>query len=174
VAALLLAIHIPERANSRERFQNLSLKQTIAFLDLQGAALFASSVIMFLLALEWGGQTYPWKSAIIIGLLVGSLFGLCIFLAWERNRGDRAMIPLSLLGQPRVYSSCLNMLFVMGNLIITMYYLPIWFQVIQDTSATLSGVHLLPMILSHIVFIIVAGSSGEMQAEGPCNSANRV
>ncbi len=161
VAAILLAIHVPAREQGEDHPQAEPLKQKIALLDLQGAALFATSVIMFLLALNWGGQSYPWKSATIIGLFVGSFADLCVFLAWEGRRGDRAMIPLRLLQHRKVFSSCLNMLFIMGNLIITIYYLPIWFQVVQGTSATMSGVHLLPMILPHILFAIIAGGSGE-------------
>jgi hypothetical protein len=123
---------------------------------------------MFLLALQWGGQTYAWNSGTIIGLFIGSFADLCVFLAWERRRGERAMIPLHLLKQTKVYSSCLNMLFIMGNLIVTMYYLPIWFQVVEGTSATVSGVRLLPLILSHIFFAITAGVLGKVYTNLPC------
>jgi hypothetical protein len=69
--AVLLAICIPTRASNADRTS--SLKETIIWLDLQGCALFATTVVMFLLALEWGGQTYPWKSVKIIGLLMAFL-----------------------------------------------------------------------------------------------------
>uniref|UniRef100_A0A8H7TSB3 Major facilitator superfamily (MFS) profile domain-containing protein n=1 Tax=Bionectria ochroleuca TaxID=29856 RepID=A0A8H7TSB3_BIOOC len=37
-------------------------------LDISGTAIFIPAVICLLLALQWGGAEYPWKSATIIGL----------------------------------------------------------------------------------------------------------
>lgn len=162
MTAILLSIRIPERAKSGNRGKKYTLAQTLAQLDFLGAVLFASTVIMFLLALEWGGQAYAWKSHTIIGLFIGAFADLCVFLAWEHYRGNRALIPLSLLRQRRVYSSCLTMLFVMANMIVTTYYLPIWFQVVKAATPTLSGADLLPMILSHIIFGVMAGVLGDI------------
>jgi hypothetical protein len=153
VASLLLAIRIPDRAKSEEKDESCTLVQ----LDLLGAALLASTVIMFLLTLEWGGQTYARRSATIIGLFIGASANLCVFLSWEGHRGDKALILLSLLGQRIVYSSSLTMFFVMGNLIVTTCYLSIRFQVVKATTPTLSGMDLLPMILSHIHFAVIVG-----------------
>jgi hypothetical protein len=164
VAALLLAIRIPERARSGNKGEKPTIAQTIVQLDLLGAVFFASTVIMFLLALQWGGQTYVWKSTTIIGLFTGAFADLCVFLTWEHHQGDRALIPLSLLRQRTVYSSCLTMFFFMGNLIVTTFYLPIWFQVIKAAGPTLSGVDLLPMILPHIIFAGISGVLGNIKS----------
>jgi hypothetical protein len=115
---------------------------------------------MFLFALQWGGITYPWESATVIGLLAGAFVGLIIFLLWEQRRGGTALIPLDTVCNRVVYSSCLTMFFQMGNLILMMYYLPLWFQVVKDESPTLSGVHLLPMVVSQILFALVSGYLG--------------
>ena len=158
MAALLVAIRIPDRVVKDPK--KATLRQTLDKLDLLGATLFATMIIMFLLALEWGGQTYPWNSATIIGLFVGSFGNLLVFLAWERHRGSTAMIPLAMLGKRVVYSSALTSFFMMGNLIVTTYYLAIWFQVVRGATPTLSGVYLLPSVLSQMFFAIVSGLLG--------------
>ena len=71
--------------------------------------LFAPTVIMLFLALEWGGTKYAWKSATVIGLFCGSFGNLLLFLAWKHRVGAEAMIPLHLLKNRIVWSSCLNM-----------------------------------------------------------------
>lgn len=49
-------------------------------------------IICYLLALQYGGQTHPWNSGTVIGLLVGFALLLIIFIAWEIFQKDRAMI----------------------------------------------------------------------------------
>lgn len=159
MAALLLAIHIPDRVVKDDKKSTLT--QNLHKLDLFGAALFASAIVMFLLALQWGGQTYPWKSATVIGLFVGAFGMLSVFLAWEHRRGSTAMVPLTMLGKRVVYSSCLVQFFQVANLMVTTYYLAIWFQVVKGATPTLSGVYLLPSIFSQMIFAIVSGNLGE-------------
>ena len=159
MATLLLAIRIPDRVVKEDK--KSTLKQNLEKLDLVGAVLFASTIVMFLLALQWGGQTYPWNSATVIGLFVGAFGNLCVFLTWERHRGSMAMIPLAMLGKRVVYSSALTMFFQMGNLIVTTYYLAIWFQVVKDATPTRSGLYLLPSVLSQMFFSIFSGILGK-------------
>ncbi|TGO09987.1 hypothetical protein BTUL_0148g00210 [Botrytis tulipae] len=94
VSLLLLSITIPERLHPTAL--TLTPLQRIQHLDLLGFFLFAPTAIQFLLALEWGGTTYPWSSSHIIGLFIGSFFTFLLFLYREYRAGDEAMIPLSL------------------------------------------------------------------------------
>ena len=49
-------------------------------------------LISFLLAMQYGGQTHAWSSSVVIGLLVGSVAILVVFIFWERYQKERAMI----------------------------------------------------------------------------------
>jgi hypothetical protein len=67
------------------------------------------------------------------------------------------MIPFSMLKRPIVYSSCIVMFFFFGNLYMTTFYLPIYFQAVRNVTPTLSGVYLLPGILGTMVMAISSG-----------------
>jgi hypothetical protein len=83
-----------------------------------------------------------------------------IFIAWEYRQGDTAMFPLPLLRQRVVWSSCVTNFFLSGNLMSTGYYIPIYFQAIRGVTPTLSGVYLLPAILSQICAAVCSGVMG--------------
>lgn len=129
-------------------------------LDVTGFLLFSPTLVMFLIALEWGGSTYPWNSATIIGLFCGSAGSLALFLVWEYKKGDSAMIPFEMMQQPAIYSACLNLFFLYANSLITSYYLAIYFQGVRDKSPTLSGVYMLPGIIGQMISGISNGFAG--------------
>jgi len=115
---------------------------------------------MLLLALQWGGTKFDWGSATIIGLLCGAAANFALFVYWEYKKGDDAMIPYSMVKIRIVWCSCLLMLFFFGIMIITPYYLAIYFQAVRGVKPTLSGVYLLPTILSQMVMAMTSGVLG--------------
>lgn len=62
-----------------------------------------------------------------------------------------------ILRQRNVISGCLLAFFLTGTLSIHVYYLPIYFQVIVNSSATHSGTNLTQYLLSNVLFTIIAG-----------------
>lgn len=61
-------------------------------LDFVGAGLTIGFVTCYILALQYGGQTKPWGSSDVIGLLVGTFVIIAVFVAWELWLGERAAI----------------------------------------------------------------------------------
>ena len=163
VAILLLFIRIPNRAIKITGKQ--SFRTILGKLDLIGFVLFAPAAIQFIFALEWGGTYYPWNSATIIGLFCGSFGTILVFLAWEYRIGDEAMIPFSIIGRRVLLCSFLNMGFTLGCLEVTCYYLPIYFQSVRNASPTMSGVGLLPTLLTNLIFLLVCGGLGKSDSD---------
>lgn len=112
---------------------------------------------MFLLGLEFGGKEYPWDSAIVASLFWGGAVVLMGFVWWEHRVGDDAMIPLAVVRERVVWTSCLTMLFLFTTIFTTSYYLPIYFQSIKGVSPLTSGVYMLPSIVTQLVFAVVSG-----------------
>ncbi|KAG4437721.1 hypothetical protein IFR05_006804 [Cadophora sp. M221] len=155
-AALLTFIHIPN-AKLAVTGKPTTL-ETLNRLDLPGFALFAPTCVMLLLAVEWGGVTYSWSSANVIGPLCGSAVLLGIFLFWEGRRGDTAMIPFYLLKNRIVVCACVTMTLSQGSLMVVTYYIPLWFQVVKNASPTMGGVYYLPSVGSQVIGSIMTGA----------------
>jgi Na+/melibiose symporter-like transporter len=156
-AGLFVIITVPEHIK-KEPFSMALVRKVIPELDLIGFSLFAPPAVMFLLALQFGsGNSFAWNSATVIGLFVGAAVLSIIFILWERHMGDRAMIPGSLLRQRRVWTSCLFAVANVGVMNTASNFMPTYFQAVRGDSPTMSGVHVLPSILSQLLCVILAG-----------------
>lgn len=159
VVGFLFFIHIPDRRPKSQVEKSFrSIPKILNSLDIFGFILFAPTAIMFLLALEWGGTKYSWNSGTVIGLFCGSAGMLLVFLAWQYKRGDTAMIPLSLFRIRIVVCSCLTQFFMAANLLTTSYYMAVYFQAVRGVAPMLSGVYLLPSILSQMFGAVLSGA----------------
>lgn len=69
-----------------------TLKEKLLQMDLIGAAIMIGLIISYILALQYGGQTHSWKSSQVIGLLVGFVLLIAVFILWEIYQKERAMI----------------------------------------------------------------------------------
>lgn len=166
VGILLIFTNIPEphaKPRAAEVFRSVILKK----FDLFGFVLFAPAAIELLLALQWGGSRYPWKSSTIIGLFCGSAATFVVFGLWERRMGNDAMIPGQLVKQRIVWSSCMTMSMMFGMTMVMAYYLPIYFQSVRGESALMSGVDLLPNILCQLVMAVLSGILSKWPASMP-------
>src|SRR3984957_15806368 len=97
------------------------------------------------LATSWGGTTYPWNSATIIELFVGSTAALGIFV-WIESRVPAPILPTRLFGSP-VFTVCCVLSFVVGFAMLgALTFLPTYMQFVDGVSATTSGLRTLPML----------------------------
>jgi EmrB/QacA subfamily drug resistance transporter len=97
------------------------------------------------LATSWGGTTYPWKSATIIGLFAGSAVALVVFV-WIESRVAAPILPTRLFSSP-VFSVCCVLSFVVGFAMLgALTFLPTYMQFVDGVSATTSGLRTLPMV----------------------------
>ncbi|KAI8238259.1 Efflux pump mlcE [Colletotrichum sp. SAR 10_86] len=135
VAVPLVIIHIPEQVVKQSPLH--VLKGLHRFLDLIGFALFAPSVIMLLLALQYGGNQFPWKSSQVIGLFCGAIVNAVVWAFWNRHKGDEGLIPTSMVKRHIVAISSLNYGLFMAVVFGGVFYLPIYFQAIKEKSAML-------------------------------------
>ncbi|KAH6678285.1 major facilitator superfamily domain-containing protein [Halenospora varia] len=136
----------------------LSVKQRILDIDLIGAFFLICSIVCLLLALQWGGTTYPWKDSKVWGCLLGFGLLIIVFIAQQFRRGERATIPPRILGQRTVLFSSLFSCFLSMGLYVHIYFLPFYFQAIKNTTAEGSGIRTIPYLASIIIASIVVGA----------------
>ena len=104
-------------------------------LDGLGFILFAASITMLLLALEFAGSNavYAWNSSVIIGLLVGFGVALLSFVAWQLCLQNAALVPPRLFKYRNASLIFISLVFVNGPFQTIVYWLPIWFQTVLGT-----------------------------------------
>jgi MFS family permease len=69
-------------------------------MDFIGVSLMMGLIISYILAMQYGGQTYRWNDSTVIGLLVGFGLMLLAFVTWEIFQKERAMIVPRLVRAP--------------------------------------------------------------------------
>ncbi|OBK50143.1 MDR family MFS transporter [Mycobacterium sp. 1081908.1] len=108
------------------------------------------------LATSWGGTTYPWGSAAIVGLFAGSAVALGIFV-WVESRAAAPILPTRLFGSP-VFTVCCVLSFVVGFAMLgALTFLPTYMQFVDGVSATTSGLRTLPMVVGMLTTSMGSG-----------------
>jgi EmrB/QacA subfamily drug resistance transporter len=121
--------------------------------DYAGAVTLMLTVVPAMLAFSWGGVDYPWWSARIISMLAFSVIMGGAFLFIE-SRADEPILPFSLF-KNRIVAISLLVIFLTGiGMFGIIIFVPLFFQGVLGTSATISGSFLTPMMLG-----MVAGSA---------------
>lgn len=129
----------------------------IAQLDPLGTLVFLPGIVCLVLALQWGGVQYSWKNARIIVLFILAAVLIAVFVGIQAWKGEAATIPPRIVRNRDVIASSIFGFFNSTSLMVSMYYLPLWFQSVKGSSAIHSGIMLLPMILSTVVAMILSG-----------------
>ncbi|KAJ2986488.1 hypothetical protein NUW58_g5005 [Xylaria curta] len=159
------AVHSPQTSHgagvSTSTFHReetkLPTKTKLRQLDAAGTIALVPSVISLLLALEWGGLMYPWNDGRIIALLTIGIFLGIVFILVQGFMPATATIPPRIFKQRSILAGFWTTVVLGSQMIIFIYFLPIWFQAIQGVSAVDSGIRLLPTTLSVVVASISNG-----------------
>ncbi|KAF2002924.1 MFS general substrate transporter [Amniculicola lignicola CBS 123094] len=146
-------------SNPERQYSHVSVRNRIKELDLPGAVFLICAIVCLLLALQWGGQTYPWRSSKVWGTLLG--FGLLIpiFICIQFYQKDRATIPVRVFKKRTVLVSCVFSALLSMALYTHIFYLPFYFQAIKGTTAEESGIRTIAYLVSITVASIIVGGS---------------
>ncbi|EEP72931.1 drug resistance transporter, emrB/qacA subfamily [Micromonospora sp. ATCC 39149] len=125
-------------------------------IDWLGAALLVAGVSCLLLALSWGGTSYAWGSAVIIGLFAaGAVLGGLFLL--QEVRVAEPILPLRLF-RSRTFALANSAGFVLGLVMFgSIIFIPLYLQIVKGASPTRSGLLMLPMMAGIIVTSILTG-----------------
>ena len=125
-------------------------RSTRHVIDYLGTLLIASVATCLVLVASLGGTTWDWGSVQIVGLALLGVVLAVAFVAVER-RAAEPVLPLKLF-RVRTFTLSAVISFVVGFAMFgAMTYLPTFLQVVQGVSPTMSGVHMLPMVLGMLL-----------------------
>lgn len=152
-AIVLLSFTTPSRAKPVEA----TLKEKLIQMDPVGTTLIMGAIIAYILAIQYGGQSAAWNSATVIGLLVGFAAIVIVFGLWEAYNGERSMVVPRLIKKRTVWVNAVYAFLLASSYFIIIYYLPVYFQSIDDVSPTMSGVRNIPLIVAVTFATIFSG-----------------
>ncbi|KAF2103444.1 MFS general substrate transporter [Rhizodiscina lignyota] len=155
LAAIIVLLFFKTPAIARP--VDATFKEKMLQMDFVGAALMMGLIVSYILAMQYGGQTHPWKSSTVIGLLVGSFVIFLFFIAWEFYQKERAMVVPRLFLKRYVWVGSIFMFFFGGAYFTILYYLPIYFQSVYNNSPIGSGVKMLALIIPLTITAILQG-----------------
>lgn len=125
-------------------------------IDFLGAATLVAAVVSLLLALTWAGNTYPWGSPQVLGLMAFSSAMSLLF--WEiEKRAAEPVLPPALFAN-RIFNVAVGVTFLTSiGMFGAIIFLPLFIQTVIGASATSSGAVLTPMMFSVVLGSFVSG-----------------
>lgn len=138
------------------RFLHLPVSGQHGKVDYLGILTLTPGLVIALLATTWGGNTYDWGSATIIGMYAVAAVFLAAFVIIE-TRVSEPLLPMHLLGRPIVALSVGASFAIAVAMFGAIIYIPVYAQGVMGVSATNSGAILIPLSVAMIVTSIVVG-----------------
>ncbi|ORY15047.1 major facilitator superfamily transporter [Clohesyomyces aquaticus] len=146
----------------KRRAFDLSTKEKLAKMDLGGTVLFISSIVLLFVALQFGGNTVEWTNARVVVPLTFAAILFAAFVFLQRHLGENATVP------PHIFLNRSVSLSVLAGALMSLgvsahtSYLPFYFQAAKGTSASSSGLRILPYTLGVSGGEIVVGTLSSM------------
>jgi EmrB/QacA subfamily drug resistance transporter len=147
VALALIQLTLP--ANLSPRAQN-------ARIDWAGAATITVAISALLLVVEWGGNTMPWNSPTIIGLIMLCVATLVAFAMIERSAPE-PLFPIDLFKRQTILFASIISLLVGFSLFAIVYYTPLLLQGGLGLSPSEAGALQTPLAVSTALGALLSG-----------------
>ncbi|KAF2183578.1 MFS general substrate transporter [Zopfia rhizophila CBS 207.26] len=117
-------------------------------IDWTGSSLIVGAALMILLGLDFGNVKFPWSSTTVICLIVFGLAVIGVFVVNEWKFAMNPVIPLRLFSNRSSVAAYAVWACNFYVLIGLSYYLPMYSQSVLGANALISGLHLIPLIVS--------------------------
>jgi EmrB/QacA subfamily drug resistance transporter len=124
--------------------------------DYLGAILVITTFVPLLLALSWAGNTYPWSSPRVLGLLGISVAGLAAFVFVE-SRVAHPILSLRLFTNRTFTFANLASFIVSMSFMGVVSFLPLYLQLGAGAQPAQSGFVMLPLMLGLIAASTISG-----------------
>lgn len=114
--------------------------------DYLGVVLMSSATALLILITDWGGKRHAWDSPTILSMIAALVIVVAAFIVVE-SRAEEPMLPLWLFrNRSFVLTSAIGL--VVGLVMFAaLAFLPTYLQMATGTSASVSGLLLIPMMI---------------------------
>ncbi|KAJ2643186.1 hypothetical protein GGF44_001292 [Coemansia sp. RSA 1694] len=153
VCVTLIAILLLLRVTT----QPLPFSDKLARVDFFGALMLVTGLILILLGLNWGGRVYAWVSPVVLICLCVGLLLIAVFVFVEAKLAIEPIIDSRLLRIRNVALSIPAQMCVGAVFFNITFNLPVFYSFTENSSASQSGVRMVPLAFGVVVFSILSG-----------------
>ncbi|KAG0332155.1 hypothetical protein BG000_010286 [Podila horticola] len=130
-------------------------------IDWLGTLFMAITAVFLLLPTNLGGNLYAWNSPLVITMYALAVPSICAFLYVEAKHAENPIVPPYLWKNRNVVTLLSINIFMGMTFWSLIFYLPIYFQIIEHETATAAGLTMIPLeagifISSNIAGILVS------------------
>ena len=113
-------------------------------IDYFGGLTLVIAILFFQVALNSGGTSVGWNSALVIASLIIAVISFGLFIFWDFCRAKNPAIPLRAMLQRTVAASQLSFFFASAANISILFYVPIYLQILGHSTGA-AGLRFIPM-----------------------------
>ncbi|KAK2616555.1 hypothetical protein QQS21_000598 [Conoideocrella luteorostrata] len=146
----LFFVKIQTQANTRP-WQRKALE-----LDFLGMILLLPSITCLVLGLEYGNHG-QWAEGRTVGCFAAAGALMLLFIVEQWWMGEKALVPPRIFKKRIVLFASLYGFCIESAFLTLVYYIPLWFQAVQDVTAEQSGVRYLPLCAALILTTLGSG-----------------
>ncbi|KAJ2858482.1 hypothetical protein J3B02_000232 [Coemansia erecta] len=154
ICAVIAAISI---VALRAQAPSGTAREKLARIDFLGAFLLLSGLVMLILALNWGGKNYSWKSAAVVVPLCLSAALISAFAYVEAKIAKEPIIPMRMFTSKSLTPILFAQFFIGAGITFTVLYLPVYFSVVYNATSTKAGLYLLPYLIGMMSMGLIVG-----------------
>nr|OQO28296.1 hypothetical protein B0A51_03915 [Rachicladosporium sp. CCFEE 5018] len=147
--AVSFALHLPKAGDTHWR-------QKLKRIDFLGALILIGAVFTLLLALDRGSNV-SWRATITLVSLGVSIPLFVIFILIEMKFAREPFAPGHIIFNRTLFACYLCNFFAFAGWLAAIFYIPLYFQVVYDMSATQAGLRLIPSIIAGVSGSLFAG-----------------
>lgn len=133
------------------------VKEGLKAIDWSGSLLCIGGTLMLLMGLEFGGVTYPWASPTVLCLMIFGVVTIGLFVLNEWKFARYPVTPIRLFKHRTSIASYSLAFFHAFTFMSGSYWLPLYFQGVLTTTSLMSGVYLLPFVVSLSIISAAVG-----------------
>ncbi|KAJ3117059.1 hypothetical protein HK100_000901 [Physocladia obscura] len=131
--------------------------EKIKRIDFIGTILVFLFIAAIITPTQFGGSVWDWNSPQVICLYILGLILLAAFIYVERFVANEPIVPSLLFANSTVTAILVIALVVGAAFVGAIYYISLFFQIVNGNTATVGGVKAIPLVFGHVIFSIVTG-----------------
>ncbi|KAJ3001773.1 hypothetical protein NUW54_g6220 [Trametes sanguinea] len=141
----------------RVRTPEGTLREKLSRVDWIGNAIIIAGTTLALIALTWGGVTYPWSSAHVLAVLIIGAILIVVFFVYEAFVPPESTIPFDIMKNRTSLGGFLGTFFHGIISVAAIYYFPVYFQACLLSSPIESSVKILPTAVVSSFLSLLSG-----------------